>query len=128
MNWKRSTACASASCVEVASSYCSNGACVLVSHQEGRILVRASKEGDDSPVIGFTPSGWRSFLVVAAEWDRTSSVLISGVTLSTTLLDDQVCVISDTVADAHLHYTWDEWDAFVKGAEAGEFAVEVLTR
>jgi hypothetical protein len=137
MNWKRSTYCANGGCVEVGwirSTRCSSGGCVEVSHQDGRIVVRDSKRGDRSAVIGFTPAGWRAFVDYAPGWDRETDVRVSGVLISKlkgvvgdVCLLDQDSVLTSTQS-RHLHFTWEEWDAFVKGAEAGEFSVEVLTR
>lgn len=92
-------------------------------HEDHRVLIRDSKLKDDSPVIEFTPSGWRSFLIVAQEWDRTS-LTVSGVQLVDAGGDVPVCVTDDV---RHLHFTWEEWDAFVKGAANGEFLPEALS-
>lgn len=120
-------------CVEVAwrrSSYCANGACVEVSTGDGRVLVRDSKLGDESPVIEFTPSEWRSFLVVAQEWDRTSSVLIQRLQLMHTQgigTDLPVCIsYAADSSQPHLHFTWEEWSAFCEGVKADEFNVEAF--
>lgn len=145
LTWRRSTFCATGACVEVAwtqSSFCSNGACVQigwrrstdcasnacleVAHADGRVLLRDSKLAE-SPVIEFTPSGWRGFCTVAAEWDREKLVNISGMMLSKlTGVETDVCLLEyDTLR--HLHFSWEEWDAFLEGAAAGEFGVEVLS-
>lgn len=116
--WKRSTFCSDkGGCVEIS--------CVEVGHEDGRVLVRDSKLGDLSPVFAFTPAGWRVFATVAAGWDRESIVLASGVTISKlTGVVGHACICDDRLR--HLHFTWEEWDAFVKGVEAGEFTAEVL--
>jgi hypothetical protein len=36
--------------------------CVEVMQTIGGVLVRDSKYGDDSPVLGFTPSEWEAFV------------------------------------------------------------------
>lgn len=106
------------------SARCSSNGCVEVRHDAGRVLLRDSKLLDESPVIEFTPSAWRGFLAAAAEWDRDSEIQVGGVCLDRVGGDYPVCVLSrDPVA---LHFTWEEWDAFVKGVEAGEFAPEAV--
>ena len=113
----------------IRSSYSSNGYCVEVHHEDHRVLLRDSKyeeRGEESPVIEFTPSGWRSFLFVAQEWDRDRPVTISGVVLSNQAYhgEDAICLIVD--AHQHLHFTMQEWDAFVSGVYAGEFQPEAI--
>lgn len=51
----------------VRSSRCSNGACVEVAVEDGRVLVRDSKLGEESPVLAFSPSDWRTFLATARD-------------------------------------------------------------
>jgi hypothetical protein len=142
--WIRSTFCSTGTCVEVAwavSSFCANGACVTVgwqrstrcsnngcvevAHEDGRVLLRDSKKGDQSPQFAFTPTSWRVFVTVAADWDRETATLASGVTISklTGVVGD-VCLIDDILR--HLHFTWEEWDAFVAGVRAGEFTAEAV--
>lgn len=113
--WKRSTRCSSNGCVEV-------------SRQDGKVLVRDSKKGEDSPVLEFTPSGWRVFVAVALEFVPGHAVRASGMIVSSLDgVEQDVCVL-DEQSLRHLHLTTEEWDAFVAGAKAGEFDVEALTR
>lgn len=60
-NWRRS-------------SYCGTNACVEVATTGTGALMRDSKL-DDSPILGFTRSGWAGFLeaVKAGEFDRVES-------------------------------------------------------
>ncbi len=130
VKWVR--ACSSGSCVEVGwVSACGSGSCVEVSHLGDRVLVRDSKLGEESPVIEFTPAGWRSFSVVAEEWNREETVLVSGGRLMNTRLigsDLPVCLAAepDVIAGwpRHLHFSWEEWDSFVEGVRAGKFEVK----
>lgn len=131
VGWRISSYCHDGSCVEVGwtrSACCQGGGCVEASERDGRILIRDSKRGKASPQIGFTPAGWRAFTDYAPEWDRETEVTVSGVRITKMLgIVSDVCLADDDARDRrHLHYTWEEWDAFVKGAQAGEFAVEVL--
>jgi hypothetical protein len=124
--WK--SACDSGTCVEETSTFCSSGSCVAVTHEDHRVLVRDSKLKDSSPVIEFTPSGWRSFLIVAAEWDRRSVTTISGVILDPHGEEFPVFLTAESNGGVvHLGFTWDEWDAFIQGVNAGEFLPEALT-
>ncbi len=142
LNWIRAKGCSAGSCVEVAwrkSSYsaatnsvevgwtsgrCATGGCVEVAHDGGRVLVRDSKRAE-SPVVEFDRPGWAGFLDLAPRWDRTETVeLTGGNTLGLCLADsDPVCIRSEA---AHLHFSWDEWDEFLKGID--EFNVEVLEK
>jgi hypothetical protein len=127
MNWKKSSYSGANGCVQVRCSSTNN--CVDVSHQDGRILVRDSKLGDDSPVIEFAPESWRFFVASVKVWDRRGGIFSGGVSLSVWHWPDgeeAVCIVDHEVR--HLHFDWDEWDAFVKGVEAGEFTPEVLSR
>lgn len=138
--WERSSFCSSATnCVEVArpvtwtvSSYCANGSCVEVGWRksslssgnancvevncqchDGKVYARDGKLGDASPVMTFTAAEWSEFLEMARE-DR--------------IPDDAIEPIEGglwiAVGDGdYLRFTEDEWDAFVKGVNAGEFTV-----
>lgn len=109
--WKRSTRC-------------SSGGCVEVRHNNGRVVLRDSKLGDDSPELEFTPAEWDSFLAAAVEWDRDSEMQVGPVVLDRVGGDYPVCIVGDQVAA--LHYSWEEWADFRVGAEAGEFRAGVL--
>ena len=113
------SACSTGGCVKVAWK-CGGGECVAVGHLADRVLVRDGKLGEESPVLEFTPSGWRGFCAVAAEWDR-SSVFVSGIKLGGSA--EHVCLAS-TDDQVHLHFTWQEWDEFVEGVRAGKFDLE----
>jgi hypothetical protein len=52
VRWRRSRACASNACVEVAAP----GAAL--------VLVRDSKNGEDGPIIAFDRNAWRQFLTL----------------------------------------------------------------
>jgi hypothetical protein len=65
--FKRSTRCESAHCVEVAfvtSSYCEMGQCVEVGRHADGALVRDSKDPEGG-VIGFGRTQWQAFLAAA---------------------------------------------------------------
>lgn len=49
LNWRRSTRCEAAYCVEVATI-------------RSRVLVRDAKLGEDSPVLAFDPDAWTAFV------------------------------------------------------------------
>jgi hypothetical protein len=62
--WRKASYSQSKHCVEAAyrkSSYCVKQECVEVG---GEVKVRDSQLGEQSPVIGFTPSQWNRFLTV----------------------------------------------------------------
>jgi hypothetical protein len=124
VGWRKSTFSAdTANCVEVGwtrSTACSSGSGVEVSHRDGRILVRDSKNRDAEP-LAFT----------AEEWAVEMEAMRNG-----HLPNDMyklVPPVRDIVwvwerADRKLSFTDAELGAFWDGVEAGEFAVEVLTR
>ena len=114
------------SCVEVKwVSACSSGGCVEVGHDGDRVLVRDSKQSPDLAPISVLPGQWLDFVVVAANWDRESTVYGGGLRLMNTqgvATDLPVC-IADESKMRHLHFTWKEWDTFVEGVKAGLFEV-----
>jgi len=130
LTWTGSTFCANGSCVEVAwtrSSYCSSGGCVEVGGDDGRILLRNSKLGEDSPVIEFTPAAWTAFVTAAAAWDRRTPWAAAGVSVAVWWpRGSEVCLHDDDLN--HLHFTWDEWSAFAAGVVAGEFDPKALAK
>jgi hypothetical protein len=103
------------------STFCSNGGCVLVAYERERVLVKDShgtvielredvwvdliesiRDGANNPEpywIEEVPSGWEWRGVPPYEGDRP----------------------------VVLRYDRDEWAAFLKGARAGEFGIEVLS-
>lgn len=130
--WIESSYCANGACVQLGwrrSTRCSSGGCVEVAHEDDQVLMRDSKLGEASPVIEFTPSEWTEFAAAAPGWDRVNAVVAGGVRLTNTHMiesHDPVCITD--YALRHLHFTWDEWDAFVAGAKDGEFTVATLSR
>lgn len=96
-------------------SACAQGGCVEVAHAEGRVLVRDSKLGDESPVIEFTPELWMDLLDDIRD-DTWPSMWWR---------------INDTVAWTHggvpLRFSVEEIEAFEEGVKAGRFDVEVKT-
>lgn len=112
MNWKKSTRCETSACVEVAFRAvsgvedalprCETGDCVEISHADGLVLVRDSKN-PDTPPITFLP--W--------QWNKLVDHVKTGVPLQWS------AVFFPLVFDES------EIDAFVKGAAAGEFDLEV---
>jgi hypothetical protein len=110
------------------SSFSGANGCVDVTHTDHAVLVRDSKfekRGEESPIIEFTPTSWRSFLILAAEWDRESEVYTSGVILDRIASEYPVMIVAGAGAD--LHFSWEEWNAFVDGAKAGEFVPEAIS-
>jgi hypothetical protein len=80
-------------------------------------------------VFELSPDQWREFCAIAAGWDRRQTILIAGMRLShTQMIGTQypVCVTDEQLR--HLHYTDEEWDAFVAGLLDGEFEVERLAQ
>lgn len=150
MSWSKSSASTASACVEVAWRSCGGGECVEVGRrtatasggngcvevdcrcQDGKVYVRDSKLGKHSPVLGFTPSGWRGFLRAAEEWDRASCVAVDGVLLEVAGAEPPLAAtilgplagdfpVRITSTEGILRFSWEEWDAFVKGVGAGEF-------
>lgn len=126
--WKTSSFCANGACVEVgwkASSFCSSGGCVEASHRDGMVLVRDSKLGDGSPVLSFPPSSWLS--------DVLAPVLLDRLPRTVGVVTDMPDGVDIYEWDGHtvdgeptrLRFTDEEWEAFRKGVEAGEFDLPV---
>lgn len=87
--------------VRTVSSFCSadKPQCVEVTYTPDAIEVRDTKLGDRSPVVEFTEAEWRALLAQAATLDGAAPRI------------------------GELQFTIDEWSAFVRGIQAGEFAI-----
>lgn len=133
LTWKRSTACTGGACVEVAwsrSSFCANGACVEVAfskssysggngcvevgHDDGRVLVRDSKNPDAEP-ISFQRTEWMSTVLAPVMLGRVPHTV-------------EHCEAGYTwhghTVEGHrqaLTFTAEEWEAFCAGVRNGEF-------
>ncbi len=62
--WRRSSYCANGACLETwtRSTFCSSGNCVECRDSGEAVLVRDSKLGDTSPILGFDTDAWRHFI------------------------------------------------------------------
>lgn len=141
MIWKSSTACTGGACVEVAwtrSSFCANGACVEVgwrkstfsadtancvevAQDEGKILVRDSKNPDSDPV-SFMPQTWMSTVLAPVMLDRLPNMIeetAGGYAWQGYTVDGFF---------QRLLFTAEEWQAFCAGVKDGQFNVEALAR
>ncbi len=124
VGWQRSTYCGSGSCVEVGwtrSTRCSSGSCVEVYHQDGLILVRDSKRGEQSPVIEYTADDWGHLV----ESFLANPLRTPGIGCRTLAAGGGWVWTKGGVA---LEFTDEEMQKFGDGLRAGEFSVEVLTR
>lgn len=105
-SWRKSSySCDSANCVEVAAV-------------DGRVLVRDSKLGNDSPVLTYSTAGWDHLITVLRLVDLFKRTEMTNA-------GERVYCLTDSRL-AHLHVTEGERDAFLAGVRAGEFDVEKL--
>jgi hypothetical protein len=116
--WKRSTYCSTGACVEVAfrkSSYSGGNGCVEVGHDDGRVLVRDSKNPDAEPV-SFQRSEWMNTVLAPVMLDRLPSFIHEPP-------EGGYEWRGHTVGHAEqwLTFTAKEWEAFCAGVKAGEF-------
>ncbi len=101
---------------------CSNGACVEAARDNnGRVLVRDSKQGDASPIITYTAQQWAERVIDPIRNDDELADIYA-----TRPGDggDRVAVWSYDGVD--LTFTEDEWQAFNDAVQAGYFDFEFL--
>ena len=100
------------------SGYCANGACVEVRLEDGRVLVRDSKNPGEP--ISFMPQTWMSTVLAPVMLDRLPAFVEpsgGGYVWSGYSVDGEFL---------RLRFDAGEWEAFTRGVKAGEFNVEAL--
>lgn len=99
----------------VKSDFCDAGACVEVKYMPDGGFVRSSFcEGGACIEVGYQSS----FPHVAGTWHAGEPVMTQN--------PDGSVTIGSTTDPATVTFTGQEWAAFVKGADAGQFSVERL--
>lgn len=101
------------------SSYCANGACTAVAYDNGRILVRNSKAGDNSPILDYSAEEWGDFVAAFL----TDPLHAPGLRCRLLTSGGGWVWTKDGVV---LEFTDEEMQAFGDGAKAGEFTVGAL--
>jgi Domain of unknown function (DUF397) len=90
------------------------GSCVEVDFTAAGVHMRDSKAHGTGPIIGFTPAQWAAFL-------RESVRGLPSANGAVTVTHSDGTQVRSAAGEVTLHFTPDEWAAFVAGAEDGEF-------
>ena len=91
------------------------GNCVEVDFTTAGVQMRDSKARGTGPIIGFTPSQWAAFL-------HESVCALPSANGAVAVTHSGGTQVRSTTSEVTLHFTSDEWAAFVAGAQDGEFA------
>jgi len=95
---------------------CEAGACVEVSGDQDKVLIRDSKD-PDGPVLTFTAGFWEWLLERLAAGETVSTIVPeNGGMRWWNQIDGWV----------YLDFTGEEWDTFVTGVRDGEFDLDRL--
>ena len=106
------------------SSRTDNGqACIEVAPTRDAVLVRDTKDHGAGPVIEFSHDQWATFVHDVQQGGTGGAAISSGELVSS---HDGIAVrtcwhLRGVHGSAVLHFTQAEWEAFVAGAQDGEF-------
>ncbi len=90
------------------------GNCVEVDFTATGVRMRDSKARGTGPIIDFSPAQWAAFLAESVRGLPSANGAVTVIRLNGTR-------IRSITGRVTLHFTPDEWVAFVAGAQDGEF-------